>query len=687
MTKNLVIVESPSKSKTIEKYLGKDFKVVSSKGHIRDLSTTGKYGLGVNVESDFKPSYVLISGKKKLVSELKKEVKSADRVFLATDPDREGEAISWHLKDELGIKDKDYERVLFYEITKDKVLNAFDNSSKIDDSLVRSQETRRILDRIIGFRLSKLMQSKTSGKSAGRVQSVALKLIVDREREINAFIPEEYWTIEADFDDFVAALFAYNNKNIEIKTEAEADSILSKLKNEFFIKSIDQKEKKKKAKLPFITSTLQQEASSKLNFSAKKTMSIAQKLYEGVDLENETVGLITYMRTDSVRLSDDFVKQGYKYINDKYGKEYVGYVKEVKSKGNIQDAHEAIRPTNTSRTPDILKESLSRDQYRLYKLIWERFTASQMVSALFDTLSVKISASKYIFRSSGSVLKFDGYLKVYNKNEDSAEESKIPELAENQILKLQNVKDEQHFTQPPARYSEAMLVKTMEDLGIGRPSTYAATISTIVLRRYVTRENKMFYPTDLGEIVNDIMRNNFENIVDIDFTAKMESELDTVEEGELPWKDILRTFYSPFNEKLKLAEENIEQIDVEDEKTDILCENCGENMVIKFGKFGKFLACPSFPECRNTKPFFEEAGVKCPECEGKIIIKKTKKGRKYFGCEHNPECEFMSWSKPTGERCPECNEHLIEKGTKTKKIVCSSQKCGYSIDKPEEEKE
>ncbi len=674
MTKKLVIVESPSKSKTIEKYLGKDYKVVSSKGHIRDLATTGKFGLGVDIENDFKPSYVPIDGKKKLISELKKEVKDSDMVYLATDPDREGEAISWHLKDALSIKDKDYERVLFHEITKDKVIDAFKNAGKIDDNLVHSQETRRILDRIIGFRLSKLMQSKTGGKSAGRVQSVALKLIVDREREIETFIPEEYWTIEAVFNEFEANLFNYDHKDIEIKNECEADTILSKLTNKFKVESVEKKEKHKKAKAPFITSTLQQEASTKLNFSAKKTMSIAQKLYEGIDLEDETVGLITYMRTDSIRLSDEFIKQGYKYINDKYGKEYVGYVKQAKAKDNVQDAHEAIRPTSAFREPLSIKRYLTADEYKLYAMIYARAISSIMADAKVNATTVVIDNNNYQFKATGQTLIYDGYLKLY-KDYESSEDKILPDLKENEVIDSNEINKEQHFTQPPARYTEAKLIKEMEELGIGRPSTYAKTIDTIKERDYVVVEEKKFKPTDIGIETTDKLQEFFSNIINVEYTAAMETDLDDIALDNKVSIKVLKDFYDKFEPLVQVAFKEMEK--KAPEETGESCPECGSPLVIRKGRYGEFTACSNYPACKyikkqekDIKPVKEI--VKCPKCDGMIVEKTTKRGKIFYGCNNYPKCKVATWDMPTGNLCLNCSELLV---TKNNKIHCSS--CDY----------
>lgn len=662
MTKNLVIVESPSKSKTIEKYLGKDYKVVSSKGHIRDLATTGKYGLGVDVDNDFKPNYIPVAGKKKLISELKKLVKDSDEVILATDPDREGEAISWHLLDTLGIKDTNYERVLFHEITKDKVLEAIKNPTKIDYNLVRSQETRRILDRIIGFRLSKLMQSKTGGKSAGRVQSVALKLIVDREREISSFNSEEYWTITSKFDEIEADLFNYNHKDIEINTEEEADSILSKLSDKYKIESVERKKKSKKSKPPFITSTLQQEASTKLGFTAKKTMSIAQKLYEGMDIGSETVGLITYMRTDSIRLSDEFIGASYKYIEENYGKDYIGYAKKSKKTENVQDAHEAIRPTSVYRNPEDIKKYLSTDEYKLYKIIYYRALASLMADAKVEATSVILDNNNYQFKINGQILICDGYLKAYALYETS-EDKVLPDEFKNEgsILTTKDVTKKQHFTSPPPRYTEAKLIKELEELGIGRPSTYAKIMDTIKERGYVTIEEKKFVPTEIGIETTDRLQEFFSDLINVKYTAAMETDLDTIALGKLDEIKVLREFYDKFEPEVEKAFGQMEK--KAPKETGEVCPNCGSSLVIRKGRYGEFTACSNYPECKYIKK--EEKQVKeimdCPKCGGKIIEKKTKRGKIFYGCNNYPKCKYASWDKPTGNLCKECGEPLVEK--------------------------
>ena len=661
MTKNLVIVESPSKSKTIEKYLGKDYKVVSSKGHIRDLATTGKYGLGIDVDNDFKPSYIAISGKKKLITELKKDVKESDKVILATDPDREGEAISWHLKDTLGIKEN-YERVLFHEITKDKVLEAIKHPQKIDLNLVKSQEARRMLDRIIGFRLSKLMQSKTGGKSAGRVQSVALKLIVDREREINAFQKEEYWTITTLFDEIEANLFNYDHKDIEIHNEEEADLILSKLSNEYKIESVETKKKSKKSKLPFITSTMQQDASNKLNFPAKKTMSIAQKLYEGMDIGSETVGLITYMRTDSIRLSDEFTSSTYKFIEENYGKEYVGYIKKSKKVENVQDAHEAIRPTSIYRTPESVKKYLTNDEYKLYKMIYFRALASLMADAKVESTVVILDNQNYQFKINGQILIYDGYLNVYKEYESNEDKILPGSMKEkDKVLVSDNISKKQHFTSPPSRYTEAKLIKEMEELGIGRPSTYAKIMDTIKERGYVILEEKKFKPTEIGIETTDKLQEFFSDLINVKYTANMENDLDIIAEGKKDEIKVLRDFYDVFEPEVKKAFGEMEK--VPPKETGEVCPNCGNKLVVRKGRYGEFVACSNYPECKYIKKEEREEKeiMNCPKCDGKILEKKTRRGKLFYGCSNYPKCDFASWDKPVDSKCPNCQSYMVEK--------------------------
>lgn len=675
MSKKLVIVESPSKSKTIEKYLGSDYKVVSSLGHIRDLSTTGKYGFGIDIENNFKPNYEIIKGKKKLVTDLKKYVKDSDFVYLATDPDREGEAISWHLYDTLGLKKNSYKRIVFNEITKDVILNSFSKARDIDDDLVKSQETRRMLDRIIGFRLSKLMQSKTGGKSAGRVQSVALKLIVDREREIEAFVPVDYYEIDAIFDEFEAKLDTYNNKKIEISTEEEAKEIIAKLDKEFIISSVDKQAKNKKAKPPYITSTLQQDASTKLNFTSKKTMMLAQKLYEGVSLKDETVGLITYMRTDSIRLSDDFIKPTYAFINEKYGSDYVGYVKTTKKTENIQDAHEAIRPTSINRTPESVKEYLSNDEYKLYRMIYYRALASLMKDAKTEATTVILDNNNYQFKATGSILLFDGYLKVYSEYEDNKDVI-LPDFSKYKDNRIESneINYTMHTTKPPSRYTESKLIKEMETLGIGRPSTYATTVGILSERGYVKIIDKKFHPTEVGIETTDKLQEFFKDIINVDYTREMEDDLDKIADGELVYTNLLKRFYDEFEPKVKEAFSNMEKKPAEE--TGEMCPHCGNPLVIKKSKYGEFVACSNYPECKYIKQPDHEAPkeiMPCPKChEGMVVEKKSRKGKVFYGCNNYPKCDFATWDEPINEFCPECGSVLTKKN---KKIKCS--KCEY----------
>ena len=673
MEKKLVIVESPSKSKTIGKYLGNEYKVVSSKGHIRDLATTGKYGLGVDVDNGFSPSYIPIKGKSGVIKELKKDVKESSLVYLASDPDREGEAIAWHLKDALGIKDDKYKRVRFNEITHDKILEAINNPTSIDEDLVKSQETRRILDRIIGFRLSKLLQNKIGAKSAGRVQSVALKLIVDREREIEAFKAEEYWTITAVFPEYESSLFKYKDEDIELKCEEDADQVLNNLGDDYKVISIEAKDKAKKSKAPFITSTLQQEASTKLGFSAKKTMSIAQKLYEGIDLENETVGLISYMRTDSIRLSDDFVKPAQKYINDNYGREYIGYVKTSNKTENVQDAHEAIRPTSILREPLKVKKYLSGDEFKLYSLIYKRTLASLMSDAKVKQTTIIFDNNDYKFKTTGQVLIFDGYLKVYSDYEDS-EDKILPVLEMDGIYKANSVEKEQHFTKPPARYTEAKLIKELEELGIGRPSTYAKIIDTIKERDYVTIEDKKFKPTTMGIETTDKLQSCFSDLINVEYTREMEEDLDKIAEGKLVWNDVLSEFYNLFEPRVKDAFSDMEKKAAEE--TGEVCPNCGSPLVIRKGRDGEFVACSNYPECKYIKKEeVQEVEIcDCPNCHGKIVEKKSHKGKIFYGCNNYPKCKMAYWDRPTGEMCPECGKMLVEKNGEIKCSECEYKK-------------
>ena len=673
MSKNLVIVESPTKTKAIEKYLGSDYKVVSSKGHIRDLATSGKFGFGVDLENHFEPNYVAIKGKKKDITALKKDAEKAKMVYLATDPDREGEAISWHLKDALQLKDEEYERVVFNEITKNVVKDAFNHTRKIDDDLVHSQETRRILDRIIGFRLSKLMQSKTGGKSAGRVQSVALKLIVDREREIESFKEEEYWTVTAKFTDMEASLDTVDGKKADLKTEEETDKVIDSLDSKFVISNYETKSKKKASKYPFITSTMQQEAISKLGFSSKKTMQVAQKLYEGIDIENDTIGLITYMRTDSVRLSDEFIKSSYAYIRDSYGEEYIGHVKKSKKRENVQDAHEAIRPSSINRTPDSIKKYLTKDEFKLYEMIYARALASLMADAKLNQTTITLDNNNTTFKTTGSVLIFEGYLKVYGKFE-SSEDKVLPKLKVNDELIADEIVKEQHFTKPPARYTEAKLIKAMEELGIGRPSTYASTISTLTQRGYVKIIEKKLNPTEVGITTTDKLQEFFSDLINVKYTAKMEEDLDKVAEGKKVWYKILESFYKEFEPEVENAFDKMEK--KEDEETGEVCPNCGKPMVIKNGRYGKFEACSGYPECKYIKPKEKAPQVEvcdCPKCGGKIVERKTKRGKVFYGCSNFPKCKVAVWDKPTGELCPECHSLLVT--DKEGIVKCNS--CDY----------
>lgn len=668
--KNIIIVESPAKCKTISKYLGGDYTVVSSKGHIRDLATSGKYGLGIDIENDFKPNYEIIKGKKKDVKYLKDLIEKADHIYLATDPDREGETISWHLYDELKVPDEKYDRIVFNEITKDVVLKALKNPRRIDMNLVHSGEARRFLDRIIGFRLSKVMQSKTAGKSAGRVQSVALKLIVDREREILAFIPKEYWTIEADFKDFKANLETYKEKVIEIPNEKEADKILDSLTNTFTIKKVEEKEKKRSAKEVFKTSTLQQACSNKLGFPASKTMKIAQKLYEGIELDDGFHGLITYMRTDSVRLSDEFTSASFAYINSKYGKDYVGYVKKGKKTENVQDAHEGIRPTNINYEPDKIKKYLAPDEYKLYRIIYYRALASLMADAKFNSTTVLLDNNDYGFKATGSVLTFDGYLKVYGDYEDQ-EDTILPDFKnyKSGIILSDTITKTQHFTKPPARFTESSLIKELESLGIGRPSTYATIISTIKDRGYVTLEDKKFVPTEVGFETTDKLQEFFSSIVNVKYTANMEKDLDEIAEGNEDYKKMLKDFYDNFAPLVDNAFKNMEK--KKPEETGEKCPECGSPLVIRKGKYGQFTACSNYPTCKyikkENKQTEKEIICKCPKCEGNIIVRKTKKGKEFYGCDNFPKCKYASWYKPTGDKCPKCNDLLV---IKNGEVIC-----------------
>ena len=683
MAHYLVIVESPAKVKTIKKFLGSNYTVAASQGHVRDLP---KSSLGIDVEHDYEPKYITIRGKGDILAALRKEAKKSDKVFLATDPDREGEAISWYLATALKLDEKKMRRITFNEITKNAVKASLKAPRDIDMNLVDAQQARRVLDRMVGYRISPLLWAKVKrGLSAGRVQSVALRLVADREEEINAFIPEEYWTldvilkIKGEKRPLTAKFYGTDQKKMTIRSEQELNEIVKKIENaEFKVSDIKTSERFRKAPLPFTTSTLQQEAAKALNFGTQKTMRIAQQLYEGVDIKGGgTVGVITYLRTDSTRIADEADASAREYIASVYGEKYVaaGQTKQAEGK-KIQDAHEAIRPTDISRTPASIKESLTRDQFRLYQLIWKRFAASRMTPAQYESTSVKIAAGQYRFSVSTSRCVFDGFRSVYTEADEEKEESNVlvGHLSMDSVFTREDFDTKQHFTQPPAHYTEASLVKALEELGIGRPSTYAPTISIILGRRYVTKEAKNLYLTEIGEVVNNIMKQSFPSIVDANFTANMEGLLDMVEEGKVAWKDVIRNFYPDLDEAVKRAEIELESVKIEDEVTDVICEECGRNMVIKYGPHGKFLACPGFPECRNTKPYLEKIGVPCPVCGKDVVIRKTKKGRKYYGCENNPECDFMSWQKPSKEKCPDCGGYMLEKGNK---LVCADEKCGY----------
>ena len=700
MAKYLVIVESPAKVKTIKKFLGANYEVMASQGHVRDLP---KSQMGVDIEHDFEPKYITIRGKGEILATLRKCAKKADKIYLATDPDREGEAISWHLAKALKLEDKDIYRITFNEITKSAVKASLKDARKIDMNLVDAQQSRRVLDRMVGYKISPLLWAKVKrGLSAGRVQSVALRIICDREEEINSFIPDEYWTmnvhlqVKGEKKPLIAKFYGDEDGKIDIKNKEQVKEISDVVRDcEFVIESIKRGERVKKAPLPFTTSTLQQEASKQLNFSTQKTMRIAQQLYEGIDIKGRgTIGVITYLRTDSTRISDDAVEMTAEYIRKNHGEKYLCEVKnssdaknssDLKSSSNapknaknikkIQDAHEAIRPTDVALSPTVIKESLSREQFRLYQLIWKRFVASQMSFAVYETMNVKIAAGQYRFSVSSSKIKFDGFLSVYKEPDEQNENHLLSKgLDENLVLKLIDIQSEQHFTQPPAHYTEASLVKQLEELGIGRPSTYAPTITTIISRHYVAKENKNLYVTELGEAVNNIMKKEFASIVDVNFTANMETLLDSVEEGKIKWKEVIRNFYPDLDEAVVHAEKELENVKIEDEVSDVICELCGSNMVVKYGPHGKFLGCPNFPECRNTKPYLEKIGVSCPLCGKEVVLRKTKKGRRYFGCENNPECDFMTWQKPVDKKCPRCGNYMVEKGNK---LACADNNCGY----------
>ena len=690
MPKYLVIVESPAKVKTIKKFLGSNYEVLASNGHVRDLP---KSRLGVDVEHDYEPKYITIRGKGDILAALRRASKKADKVYLATDPDREGEAISWHLAEALKLDEKKQQRITFNEITKSAVKESLKHARPIDMDLVDAQQTRRILDRMVGYLISPLLWKKVKrGLSAGRVQSVALRIIGDREDEINAFIPQEYWTMDAELQipgekKPLIAHFYGTSKKLAIESSAQLEEIKAALSDKkYIVEEVKKGERTKKAPTPFTTSTLQQEAANALNFSTQKTMRLAQQLYEGVEIKGSgTVGLITYLRTDSTRISDEADAAARTYIQEQYGAEYVAEKVETNNGGKkIQDAHEAIRPTDISRTPQEVKESLSRDQFRLYQLIWKRFAASRMTPARYETITVKVGAGEYRFNVSTSRIAFEGFRSVYvDSNEEKEETNAMAGKIETGMeLTLQALDCKQHFTQPPAHYTEATLVRTLEELGIGRPSTYAPTITTIIARRYVVKENKNLYMTELGEIVNNIMKDAFPSIVDVNFTANMESLLDSIGDGKVHWKTVVENFYPDLDEAVQAAEKNLEKVEIADEETDVVCEECGRNMVIKYGPHGKFLACPGFPECRNTKPYLEKIGVACPLCGKDIVIRKTKKGRRYYGCEGNPECEFMSWQKPVAKKCPQCGGYMVEKGNR---LVCADKACGYVCAKEENE--
>ena len=691
MAKYLVIVESPAKVKTIKKFLGKNYEVVASNGHVRDLP---KSQMGIDVEHDYEPKYITIRGKGDILAKLRKEVKKADKVYLATDPDREGEAISWHLSQALKLDGKNVRRISFNEITQNAVKTSLKQPRDIDMNLVNAQQTRRILDRIVGYKISPLLWAKVKrGLSAGRVQAVALRIICDREDEINAFIPEEYWTLDAKLKadgekkPLTAKFHGDENGKLAITCREEADRIMDEIRGERFeVLEVKKGERVKKAPLPFTTSTLQQEASKTLNFPISKTMRIAQQLYEGVDVKGQgTVGLITYLRTDSVRISDEADADARAYIAQNYGEEFVA-TQTVTQKGGakIQDAHEAIRPSDIARTPAVVKESLSRDQFRLYQLIWKRFAASRMASAVYETTNVKIGAGKYRFGVAASKVSFEGFMSVYTSEDDEKDTNNVllKGIDEDTKLTLDTFDEKQHFTQPPAHYTEASLVKTLEELGIGRPSTYSPTITTLLGRRYIVKEAKNLYVTELGEVVNQIMKESFPSIVDEHFTANMESLLDSIGEGAVNWKTVVRNFYPDLEAAVEVAEKELQKVKIEDEVTDVVCDQCGRNMVVKYGPHGKFLACPGFPECRNTKPYLEKIGVPCPKCGKDVVLRKTKKGRKYFGCENNPECDFMSWSRPVAEKCPKCGGYMVVKGNK---IACADAGCGYTRDRKADE--
>lgn len=694
MAKNLVIVESPTKAETIGKILGSNYEVIASNGHVRDLP---KSQMGIDVENDFEPKYITIRGKGDILTALRKAVKKADKVYLATDPDREGEAISYHLSVALKLQDKKYKRITFNEVTKTAVKNSLKNARDIDMNLVDAQQARRVLDRLVGYKISPVLWAKIKrGLSAGRVQSVALKIICDREKEINDFIPKEYFSLVVNAEtekgkkEIPFRFVSGNGEKEDISSAEVLNKIVADIsENDLLVKSIKQGEKTRKSPLPFTTSTLQQEASSKLNFATTKTMRIAQQLYEGINIKGKgTIGLITYLRTDSTRISEEADASARKYIGDNYGEKYIetqdGNGRQDRGGKKIQDAHEAIRPTDITLSPVKIKDELSRDQYRLYQLIYNRFLASRMANAVYETRTVKAVAGEQNLQASSSKLAFDGFMAVYNPDQEKSENIRgLNELKEGDVLKITAIEDKQHFTQPPARYTEASLVKTLEEKGIGRPSTYAPTISTILARRYITKENKKLYVTEIGEAVNNIMEQAFPVIVDVNFTANLESLLDTIGEGAINWKVVVRNFYPDLDDAVKKAEADLEKIDIQDEVSDEICDECGRNMVVKYGPHGKFLACPGFPDCKCTKPFYEKIGVTCPKCKtGDVVIKMSKKGRRYYGCTNAPECDFMSWTRPAKQKCPQCGSYMLIKG---KKLLCANNECGYTCDAPKEE--
>ncbi len=683
MAKNLVIVESPAKVKTIKKFLGSGYEVTASQGHVRDLP---KSSMGVDIDNDFEPKYITIRGKGEILASLRKEVKKADNIYLATDPDREGEAISWHLQAALALANKKCYRITFNEITKNAVKESLKHPREIDMNLVDAQQARRVIDRIVGYSISPVMWAKVKrGLSAGRVQSAALHMVCDREAEIDAFIPEEYWTLDAVLNvkgekkPLTAKYYGIGSEKAKLSSKAEVDKIIKAVEKEkFVVNDVTKGTRQKKAPLPFTTSTLQQEAGKNLNFSTSKTMSVAQQLYEGIEIKGEgTVGIITYLRTDSTRVSDEAMTQAENYLKEHFSAEYAAGKNASEGTGKrIQDAHEAIRPTLLTRDPESIKSQLSRDQYRLYKLIWQRFLASCMTPAVYETLSIKIGAGKHVFTVSSSRLVFDGYRKVYVQSDDAEDEKSLDSsVTESSELKLSDLDPKQHFTQPPAHHTESSLVRALEEQGIGRPSTYAPTITTLIKRRYITKEQKNLYVTDIGHAVDDLMGQAFPQIVDAKFTANIESLLDGVEEGDVKWKTIIRNFYPDLKESVDVANAELDKVEIRDEESDEVCEKCGRKMVIKYGPSGKFLACPGYPDCKNTKPYYEKTGIACPSCGSEVVIKITRKGRKYYGCLGYPDCEFMSWDKPAGKMCPKCGKYMVTKG---KKNVCSDKECGYS---------